>query len=87
MLSSYRIQSIDLHSKSVDWFLYEGNTYNQWVNFLGLIKEIQKQQIRSWPESFQMCFADLKIKDNISRHEKSIRICAGCHQWWKEENN
>ena len=23
---SYRNQSIDLHSKSIDWFLYEGNT-------------------------------------------------------------
>ena len=26
MLTSHRNQSIDLHSKSVDWFLYEGNT-------------------------------------------------------------
>ena len=26
MLSSYRNQSNDLHSKSIDWFLYEGNT-------------------------------------------------------------
>ena len=26
MLSSYRNQSIDLDSKSIDWFLYEGNT-------------------------------------------------------------
>ena len=26
MLPSYRNQSIDLHSKSIDWFLYEGNT-------------------------------------------------------------
>ena len=23
---SYRKQLIDLHSKSIDWFLYEGNT-------------------------------------------------------------
>ena len=23
---SYRNQSIDLHRKSIDWFLYEGNT-------------------------------------------------------------
>ena len=23
---SYRNQSTDLHSKSIDWFLYEGNT-------------------------------------------------------------
>ena len=26
MLPSYKNQSIDLHSKSIDWFLYEGNT-------------------------------------------------------------
>ena len=25
VLSSYRNQSIDFHSKSIDWFLYEGN--------------------------------------------------------------
>ena len=24
MLPSYKNQSIDLHSKSIDWFLYEG---------------------------------------------------------------
>ena len=32
MLPSYRNQSIDLHSKLIDWFLYEGNTGTQWVN-------------------------------------------------------
>ena len=32
VLPSYRKQSIDLHSKSIDWFLYEGNTGIQWVN-------------------------------------------------------
>ena len=26
VLHSYRNQLIDLHSKSIDWFLYEGNT-------------------------------------------------------------
>ena len=26
VLLSYRNQSIDLRSKSIDWFLYEGNT-------------------------------------------------------------
>ena len=26
VLYSYRNQSIDLHRKSIDWFLYEGNT-------------------------------------------------------------
>ena len=28
VLPIYRNQSIDLHSKSFDWFLYEGNTGN-----------------------------------------------------------
>ena len=31
MLFSYRNQSIDLYSKSIDWFLYEGSTGIQWV--------------------------------------------------------
>ena len=31
VLPSYRSQSIDLHSKSIDWFLYEGNTDTLWV--------------------------------------------------------
>ena len=26
VLPSYRNQSTDLHSKSIDWFLYEGNS-------------------------------------------------------------
>ena len=26
MLPSYKNQFIDLHNKSIDWFLYEGNT-------------------------------------------------------------
>ena len=31
VLPSYRNQSIDLLCKSLDWFLYEGNTGNKWV--------------------------------------------------------
>ena len=31
---SCRNQSIDLHNKSIDWSLYEGNTGTQWVNHL-----------------------------------------------------
>ena len=33
VLPSYRNQSIDLLCKSIDWFLYEGNTGIQWVKF------------------------------------------------------
>ena len=32
MLLSYRNQLIDLHSNSIDWFLYDGNTDTYWVN-------------------------------------------------------
>ena len=31
-VSSYLNQSIDLHSKSIDWFLCEGNAGISWVN-------------------------------------------------------
>ena len=31
VLPPYRNQSIDLHSKSIDWFLHEGNIGTQWV--------------------------------------------------------
>ena len=34
VLPSYRNQSIDVHSKSIDWFLYESNTSTQWVNYI-----------------------------------------------------
>ena len=31
ILSSCRNHSIDLHIKSIDWFLYQGNTGISWV--------------------------------------------------------
>ena len=34
VLPSYRNQSIDMHSKSIDWFQYEGDTGNYWVNVI-----------------------------------------------------
>ena len=40
MLPSYRNQSIDLHSKLIDWFLYEGNTCIWWFK-----EEFQKKEI------------------------------------------
>ena len=30
-MGSYRNQSIDVHSKSIDWFLYDGNTGTYWA--------------------------------------------------------
>ena len=41
MLPSYRTQSIDLHSKSIDWFLYEGNNKSiDWFLYQGNNKSI-----------------------------------------------
>ena len=31
VLHLYRNQSIDLHSKPIDWFLYKANTGIKWV--------------------------------------------------------
>ena len=33
---SYINQSIDLHSKSIAWFLCEGNTGTYWVKYLSV---------------------------------------------------
>ena len=35
VLPSYRHQSNDLHSNSIDWYLYEGNTGTWWVKEKG----------------------------------------------------
>ena len=43
MLPSYRNQSIDLLSKSIDWFLHEGNTSTQGVNQMYALIDIITQ--------------------------------------------
>ena len=44
MLLAYKNQSIDLQSKSIDWFLYEGNTGICWVkNLLVSLKALAVQ--------------------------------------------
>ena len=43
MLPSYRNQSIDLHSKSVDWFPYEGNTGTYWVNITNVHSAVSQK--------------------------------------------
>ena len=52
MLPSYRNQSIDLHSKSIDWFLYEGNTGTQWVKrrqrFCFFLRRYQIENVRKF---------------------------------------
>ena len=49
MLPTYRNQSIDLHNKSIDWFLYEVNTGNEWVKR----KMINIEKIRFTPSNWK----------------------------------
>ena len=53
-LSSYRNQSIDLHSKLNDWFVFEGNTGIEWVN--GLIFSCKMQKVVSNIGGLIECF-------------------------------
>ena len=49
VLSSSRNQSIDLHGKSIDWFLYKGKTgtlyINHTLNLLIHVKDISSKKI------------------------------------------
>ena len=51
VLPLYRNQSIDLQSKSVDWFLYEGNTgvnvLNIWDALRDLVLIVQFKNVKS----------------------------------------
>ena len=53
LLRSYRNQSIDLLCKSIDWFLFEGNTGILWVNQEISIREAQcplkKDYLKKYP--------------------------------------
>ena len=40
VLPSYRNQSIELHNKSIDWFLYKSNTDIWWVNIVNHFKSV-----------------------------------------------
>ena len=41
LLPSYRNQSIDLLCKSIDWFLYEGNTGTKWLKQMFCLNNIR----------------------------------------------
>ena len=45
----YRNKSIDLHSKSIDWFLYEGNTgtYNQLSPYITCSFKFKSQNFKT----------------------------------------
>ena len=47
VLPSYRNQSIDLHSKSIDWFLYGGSTA---FNGLSGIRRLRKTILSILPD-------------------------------------
>ena len=54
MLPSYRNQSIDLQSKSINWFLYVGNTGTKWVN--GTVNFFAKHSLTDiWKSSKYVC--------------------------------
>ena len=44
VLPSYRNKSIDLNSKSIDWFLYEGNTGISYPNKQLLVQSQQQKR-------------------------------------------
>ena len=68
-LPSYRNQSIDLHIKSIDWFLYEGNTKPNSYMKVDAIKEIRTfLLVLSWFELFQW---NLKIEKKVAGREIS----------------
>ena len=49
--SSYRNQSIDLHSKLLDWFLYDGNFGVWWVNERKINKRFRNHLGNTFPHS------------------------------------
>ena len=55
-MPSYRNQSIDLQSKSIDWFLYDDNFGIYWVNALNCSPEILLHQNRKDIETIVLPF-------------------------------
>ena len=53
VLLSYRNQSIDLHSKSIDWFLHEGNTGIEWVKVIPINSFYHKWLTSTWDQRRQ----------------------------------
>ena len=63
VLPSYRNQSIDLHSKSMDWFLYKGNTSIYWVNqILSNIVKLNQIKGAAMGAIFAPTYATLSIR-------------------------
>ena len=59
MLHLHRNQSVDLHSKSIDWFLYECNICLIWVKFMTTEATVQR------------CFAEYVILKMLHIHRKT----------------
>ena len=72
-LPSYRIQSTDLHSKSVGWFLYEDNTNTKWVK-----RKAQKSWFKSQKQSISSILGTtmgLFLKMQSSHIEPIFNAC------------
>ena len=56
-------QSIDLQSKSIDWFLYEGNTGTEWVK--------SSRKYLKLPKNF-IVYMTLLEKSNLSKTNGTV---------------
>ena len=60
MSLSYRNQSTDLQSKSVDWFLYDRALHQEWINFVSRNHCITKEEERWYAEAAHLAQVDLR---------------------------
>ena len=62
MFPSYRNQSVDLQSKSTDWFLYDENIGRERVNFIFLTVKRKRSYLRI----FFLCISE---REDALKHE------------------
>ena len=84
-LPSYRIQSTDLHSKSVGWFLYEDNINTKWVK-----RKAQKSWFKSQKRSISSILGTtmgLFLKTQNGHIEPIFNAAATCNlkKRWSEK--
>ena len=77
MLPSYRTQSTDLRSKSIEWSLYEDNTGTKWVK-LKISKKNIAANDSSWSilnEIFNRQKQTNKQNKTIQKVQQNVKIC------------
>ena len=79
LLPSFKSQSTDLHSKSIDWFLYESNTGTQWVNhYESLFQRAWKDSLKRVLEAYSETCQTLKGSAfSIFAKSSILDICQG----------